>query len=59
MDGVRIKFEIARNICESIPSLEERLFVERGLGKIEPYSSALFSAVSMILTYYHLECLFD
>ena len=52
--GIMKKYDIAQLICHWIPELEEYMYRERSGQRMEPYSSALFDAVSLVVTYYYL-----
>jgi len=49
------KHDIAQLICVWIPSLEQYMYAPRKEYKMEPYSSALFEAVSLCVTWFYLE----
>lgn len=51
--NVMKKYDIARLICLWIPKLERHIYKERN-AHMEPYSSAIFDAVSLILTHIYL-----
>jgi len=51
--NVMKKYDIAQLICTWIPELQYSMYKPRN-GGMEPYSAALFEAVSLCLTYFYL-----
>ncbi len=52
---VSTKYDIALLLCNWIPWLESCMYVPRKGEQMEPYSSAIFDAVSLVLTHGYLE----
>lgn len=49
------KYDIAQLICLWIPSLEYYMYKPRSGQRMEPYSSAVFDAVSLCITWFYRE----
>ena len=52
--NVMTKYDIAKLICLWIPWLDYHMYKPRSGQRMEPYSSALFEAVSLVVTYFYL-----
>lgn len=52
---VRNKYDIAKLLCIWIPSLTASMYVPRKHEQMEPYSSAVFDAISFCITWIYLE----
>lgn len=52
--NVRNKYDIAQLLCTWIPSLKYYMYKPRSAGRMEPYSSAVFDAVSLCVTWFYL-----
>jgi len=53
--NVRNKYNIAELLCAWIPFLKYYMYKPRSSGRMEPYSSAVFEAVSLCVTWFYLK----
>lgn len=52
--NVMTKYDIAKLICMWIPELTYNMYKPRSGQRMEPYSSAIFESISLIITYLYL-----